>query len=75
MRISRIEVRGLPDDDAAAALSKQLAGRPGVPRARVDATAQLAEVTYDPEVVSPARILEWIRRAGYEARFAGRRPR
>ncbi|HEY8468624.1 MAG TPA: heavy-metal-associated domain-containing protein [Longimicrobiales bacterium] len=73
MEITRIEVYGLPDDDAAARLEKMLTGRTGVPRASIDPTMQLAEVTYDPEHVSAEDIVRWIRAAGYEADFAGRR--
>lgn len=73
MEVTRIEVHGLPDDDAAARLEKELTGRTGVPRASIDPTVQLAEVTYDPEHVSPDDILRWIEAAGYDARFAGRR--
>jgi len=73
MEITRIEVQGLPDDDAAAQLEKDLTGRTGVPRASVDPTLQLAEVTYDPDCVSPDDIVRWIKAAGYEARFAGHR--
>lgn len=73
METTRIEVQGLPDDDAAAQLEKELTGRTGVPRATIDPTVQLAEVTYDPEHVSPDDIVRWIKAAGYDARFAGRR--
>jgi len=69
---TRIEVHGLADDDAAAALEKILIGKTGVPAARIDPALELAEVTYDPELVSPDDIVRWIRGAGYEARFAGR---
>ncbi len=53
-------------------LEKILTGRTGVPEARIDPTLQLAEVSYDPELVSPDEIVNWIRGYGYEARFAGR---
>src|SRR5690606_14615116 len=59
--------------DAAARLEKALTGRTGVPRASIDPTVQLAEVTYDPEHVSPDDIIRWTEAAGYEARFAGHR--
>lgn len=68
----RLEIHGLPDDDAAAQLEKMLTGRTGVPRARIDPALEIAEVTYDPEMVDPDDILDWIRGAGYDARFAGR---
>ncbi|HLU25079.1 MAG TPA: heavy-metal-associated domain-containing protein [Longimicrobiales bacterium] len=71
MNRTRIEVLGLEDDDAAARLEKSLTARTGVPRAVVDPNIQIAEVSYDPEVVSPGDIVRWIRAAGYDARFAG----
>lgn len=73
MERTRIEVHGLPDDDAAAELEKVLTGRTGVPEATIDPALQLAEVSYDPELVSPEEIVRWIRSYGYDARFAGRR--
>jgi copper chaperone CopZ len=73
MRSTRIEVRGLPDDDAAAQLERMLTGRTGVPEATIDPALELAEVSFDERVVQPEDILSWIRSAGYEARFAGRR--
>ncbi|HEX7050181.1 MAG TPA: heavy-metal-associated domain-containing protein [Longimicrobiales bacterium] len=73
MRTTRIEVHGLPDDDAAARLERMLTGRTGVPQARIDPALELAEVSYDEDVVEPADIVNWIRSAGYEAHFAGRR--
>lgn len=73
MNNARLEIHGLPDDDAAARLEKMLTGRTGVPSARIDPALEIAEVTYDPEVVDPDDILDWIRGAGYDARFAGRR--
>lgn len=72
MRRTRIEVHGLPNDDAAARLEKMLTGRTGVPQASIDPALEIAEVSYDREVVQPTDILQWIRGAGYEARFAGR---
>lgn len=73
MRSARFEIHGLPDDDAAAELEKVLTGRTGIPEARIDPNLQLAEVTFDPELVEPTDILSWIQGAGYDARFAGRR--
>jgi len=71
MERTRITVHGLPDDDAAARLEKHLTGKTGVPKARVDPALELAEVSYDPELVSPEEIVNWIRGQGYDARFAG----
>lgn len=72
MNRTRIEVHGLPDDDAAARLEKMLTGKTGVPRANIDPALEIAEVSYDGDLVQPTDILNWIRGAGYEARFAGR---
>ncbi|HEX7120503.1 MAG TPA: heavy-metal-associated domain-containing protein [Longimicrobiales bacterium] len=69
---TRIEIHGLPDDDAAARLENQLKGRTGVPEARIDPALRLAEVSYDPALVRPEEIVNWIRSQGYDARFAGR---
>lgn len=70
---ARFEIHGVPDDDAAAQLEKMLIGRTGVPQARVDPTVEIAEVSYDSDLVQPGDILRWIRGAGYDARFEGRR--
>lgn len=68
---TRIEVHGIPDDDAAAQLEKMLLGKTGVPKANVDVNLHIAEITYDEDLVSAADIVKWIRAAGYDARFAG----
>jgi hypothetical protein len=73
MKRARFEIRGLPDDDAAARLEKILTGRTGVPQATIDPALELAEVSYDEELVAPDDIARWIRGEGYEVRFAGRR--
>ena len=49
-----------------------LTGKTGVPRANIDPALEIAEVSYDGDLVQPTDILNWIRGAGYEARFAGR---
>ncbi len=72
MNRTRIEVVGLPDDDAAAQLERMLTGKTGVPEARIDPALNIAEVSYDPDLVSPDDIVNWIRSRGYDARFAAR---
>ncbi len=69
---TRIEVHGLPDDDAAAQLENLLTGKTGVPKARIDPALEIAEVSYDPDLVSPQDIVNWIRGQGYDARFSSR---
>lgn len=51
-----------------AKIEKALKAIPGVEDARVRFNAGRIEVRHDPERVSPERLVEAVRRAGYDAR-------
>ncbi|MDQ4025438.1 MAG: heavy metal translocating P-type ATPase, partial [Actinomycetota bacterium] len=63
----RIPVRGMTCAACQARVQRALQKEPGVVNASVNLMMENAAVTYDPAVANPERLVEAIRRTGYEA--------
>lgn len=68
---------GIPgiDEEAGALLKKRLQGLPGVHDVTVWLGEQQINVDYDPDVVSPAALINAIQQLGYLAKFVPRTER
>lgn len=65
---------GVPgmDEEAGRLLEKRLEGLPGVHDVTVWLSEQQIDVDYDPEIISPAALVNAIQQLGYLAKFIPR---